>query len=153
MERITLSPEQQSYLDSERTNAGAAVGDPVVSGTTLVVDSHLEVDHAWRCVVVGGASGDAPVVYVPEWGDFVFPCDLLPYVTDHAGPNGEGMPIYDQQQMLARASSGNPQQAATDERTERREGLKRALQDSLKRIDDPHARKLARDAMQRAGAL
>lgn len=158
MDRLALTTEQQAEVDAFRLENSVQTSDPVVEGTNLVVDDHLEVDNSWKVVVLSGDGGGAVNSYIPEWGGLIIPIDLVDYVTDRAGPNGETMPIYDEQQLAARAaqaSGENPREAARAERREERahrRDVREMLRDGLKRL--PHdQRKHAREVLRDKGVL
>ena len=138
MQRLTLTPEQQTLVAEYRTANGVQSSDTVVEGTSLKVDDHLQIDGSWNCIAVRGAGGDAIDILVPDWGDFIFPCSVTNYITNRAGPNGETMPIYDEQQMQAMlaAKKQNPKDAQPSSVD--------ALRESLKRADKETAQKLRR---------
>jgi len=98
MDRITLTEQQTSFLSSLRESLGIQPGDPVQEGNNVVQDDNLRVDDAWDIWVVGGAYGII-YAYIPAWdeGDerVHFPIDVVPYVTDRAGPDGQTMPLFD----------------------------------------------------------
>jgi hypothetical protein len=116
MERLTLTQTQQDSIAAwlaEKASDTLNPMTPDVPGTNLVSDDHLEIDHSWKCVVFGGGNA-AVYCYVPDW-DFFMNCDLVDYITDRAGPNGETMPVIDPVQMeamRAAAAAKNPKHAA-----------------------------------------
>lgn len=132
MERLELTPEQQALVDNWREELNIQPNDIVQEGTNLVVDDHLQVDNSWKVVVLGGASG-CVASYVPEWGDFWIPIDLVDYVTDRAGPNGQTMPIFDEQLLAARAAVANPQKAAPPKHPKPRRSFAQVLRDAVQR--------------------
>jgi hypothetical protein len=154
MNRLVLTPEEQAAVDDYRTVNNVQPTDTVVDGTNLVIDDHLRVDNAWDVAIVGG-TGMFVIAIIPAWGGMILEIDLLNFVTDRAGPNGQTMPIYDPQQELARAAKVappvDPKLAAKDERTDRR-GLRKALRDAIERLPADQ-QKHARQVIRAAGAL
>lgn len=156
MERLQLTSTQQAFVDTSRTELSIQPNDVVQEGTNLVVDDHLQVDNSWFVVVIGGASG-CVASYMPTWGDFWIPIDLVNYVTDRAGPNGETMPIFDEQLQARRAKAGDEglrDATKTERREERahRRDIREMLRDGLRRLPQEQ-RKRARDAMRAQGVL
>jgi hypothetical protein len=93
MDRLDISPEQQALIDAYKAdNAGTFDPEPA-KGTDLVADDDLEIDNSWKVRVIAGQWGCVACI-VPEWGDVIFAINLVDYVTDRAGPNGETMPIW-----------------------------------------------------------
>lgn len=155
MDRLTLTTEQAAFLAAYRSQNGVNPADTVQEGTNLVVDDHLRIDGSWNCIAVRGASGVVDI-YVPEWGDFIFPCDVVPWVTDRAGPNGETMPIMDEQQlqaMAAKAGGTDPQRAAAKDERERRRSLQRALRIGIASVDDGAERQRITKRLRELGVL
>jgi hypothetical protein len=119
MERLTLTETQQASIAAWLAEKANDTLNPMTTnmpGTNLVPDDHLEIDHNWKCVVLGGGN-EVVYVYVPDWGWFSDGglADFFDLVTDRAGPNGEIMPIIDPVQMQARtaaAAAKNPKHAA-----------------------------------------
>lgn len=115
---MTLSTQEQELVDAEidtylATN-NADPADPVVTGSNVVVRDTLNVDNAWDVYVIGG-DGVSPNCYVPAWGGLIMYIDLMAYVTDRAGPNGETMPVIvppeeEPQKMMARGAAEDPAQ-------------------------------------------
>jgi hypothetical protein len=160
MERLTLSPEQQTIVDNWRAENNVQMSDHVVDGTNLVVDDHLQIDNSWLCVVLAGENGDGVNAFVPEWGDFIMPIDLVDYITDRAGPNGQTMPIYDaveppQAMSAARVASGatpNPKDAARDVHAHRRD-RKTFYRDLIKAAPSEEARRTLRSLLVARGLV
>lgn len=152
MPRLSLTADDQTAIDQWRTSNGVQPSDVVVVGTNLKVDDHLEIDNSWKVVVLSGDGGGAVQSYIPEWGGLILAIDLVDYVTNRGGPNGEAMPIVDEMQMQARlAAKQNPNEAAKDQR-DRRRGLTRALREAVQRLDGDD-RKRAKKALQERGLL
>jgi hypothetical protein len=93
MERIAVTPQTDTAISDFKASHGA-FDEEVYKGSNLVPDDHLQIDTSWQGVVLGGEGG---LVWfcIPDWGDIIMPIDLVNYVTDRAGPNGETMPIFD----------------------------------------------------------
>jgi hypothetical protein len=94
MDRITLTPDQQTLIDEFK--ASYPYFDPggnIYTGSNLVVDDDLQIDNSWEGVVLGGEGG-CVWFYVPAW-DLILPIDLINYITDRAGPDGQTMPVFD----------------------------------------------------------
>jgi len=94
MERLTISPEQQTIIDTFKAEQGSTFDPEPAEGTNLIEGDDLEVDNSWKVRVIAGQWGCVACI-IPEWGDIILPIGLVPYITDRAGPNGETMPIYD----------------------------------------------------------
>lgn len=154
MNRYTITPEEQTILDDRRAEYGVQMTDVVVPGSNLVVDDHIEVDHAWKIVVIGAGQDGSIDCLMIEWGDLVLRnFDLFDYISDRAGPDGQTMPVIDEQGLQARALkaggvAANPKHAAKQHRRE----LKEVLRDAIKRL--PHKEeKHAREVLRAAGVL
>jgi hypothetical protein len=98
MERLTISPEQQSLIDAfKQENEGGFDPEPA-AGTNLVEGDDLQIDNDWKVRVIAGQWGCVACL-VPEWSNAIMQIALVEgrrtYITDRAGPNGETMPIYD----------------------------------------------------------
>lgn len=153
MEKIALTTEDEAAIAAWKTEHDAELlprPPAVYDGTNLVVGDHLQIDNSWKVVVLGGQ--DAAVQsYIPEWGGMIMNIALVDYITDRAGPNGETMPIYDEQQVEAR---GLAKPAAVDKHAQHahRRDIKEVLRDAIKRLDHKEA-KHAREVLRAAGVL
>lgn len=159
MERLTISEQTQTAMDDFKSTYPQF--DPnglIYAGSNLIVDDHLEIAASWKGVVLGGEGG-AVWFCVPDWGDVIMPIDLVAYITDRAGPDGQTMPVFDEQELQARsaaqASAQNPKHAAKDARHDaraHRRDLKELLRDALQRL--PHQeQKHAREVLRAKGVL
>lgn len=146
MERLQLTPEQQTFVETSRAELSIQPNDVVQEGTNLVVDDHVQVDNSWLVVVIGGASG-CVASYMPDWGQFWIPIDLVDYVTDRIGPNGETMPIFDEQLQARHAQAAGERR----ERGQRRD-IRGMLRDGLRRLPREQ-RKHVREVLRAKGVL
>jgi hypothetical protein len=94
MDRLDISPEQQAIIDTFKTEQGSTFDPEPAAGSNLIEGDDLEVDNSWKVRVIAGQWGCVACL-IPEWGDIILPIDLVDYVSDRAGPNGETMPIFD----------------------------------------------------------
>jgi len=95
MERLEVSEQTRQACDEFKSTYTQFDPDGLIyAGSNLVVDDHLQIDNSWSGVVLGGEGG-AVWFCVPDWGDLIMPIGLVDYVTDRAGPGGQGMPIFD----------------------------------------------------------
>lgn len=146
MDRLTLTPAQQAFIDAYHTEFNPDPNAEVIPGTNVVVDDHLLLDANNAVIVVGGPSPYTPGCFdgfVPLWGELMwvpFTPEFLPYVIDRAGPNGQTMPIYDEEEPEARQAgepAGDPREAARAERREdraRRRDFREMVRDAIKRM-------------------
>ncbi len=149
MSRLTVSPAQQALIDAFKTENASTFDPEIAAGSTLVEGDHLEIDNSWYVIAIAGQWGCVACM-IPDWGDLILAIDLVDYVTDRAGPNGEEMPIFDAQQLQARAASKT--QAVEDKHGHHRETLRRAVREAIKRL--PHdEEKAARDMLKQKGVL
>jgi hypothetical protein len=137
MERLEITPEQQTIMDdyaAQQTPLPST--DPVHADTNLVVGDDLEIDNSWKVRVIGGDGATGTHCIVPEWGNYCANIVLSDYITDRAGPNGETMPIRDEQQMQAMLAKqgGNPKHAKQDKRDRLREFLALQSADTARAI-------------------
>jgi hypothetical protein len=124
MDRLTLTQaDEAAVADTEETTQFDEV---VAEGTNLIKGDHVKIADSWDAVIIGGQQTNVWLC-VPAWGSYVGPFGGIPdYVTDRAGPNGETMPIRDEQQMqamLAKAGGANPKHAKKDARERLRDFL------------------------------
>lgn len=163
MNREQLNETQQAFVDGHRAQYNQQVGDPALDNTNLITDDHT-LFQGFVAIILGKsvAAEGCVDVYVPAWVDwplFFPPNDFVPYVTDRAGPNGETMPIVDEEQMqmmMARAGGEqNPREAAAERREERadRRGFQKAVRGAVKRIDDSQKRQQLRQKLRALGVL
>jgi hypothetical protein len=160
MERIDVTPEARAAMaDFKAQNpANFDPNDLIYEGSNLVLDDHLQIDSSWQGIVFGG-NGGLVWFCIPDWGNMLLPIDLIDYITDRAGPDGQTLPVFDEQQMQARAAKAaapqNPNQAARAERKEERahrREVKEVLREAVARL--PHdQRKHARQVLRAAGVL
>jgi hypothetical protein len=94
MDRLDISPEQQGLIDAFKAEQASTFDPEVAAGSNLIEGDDLQVDNSWKVRVIAGQWGCVACL-VPEWGDAILAIGLVDYVTDRAGPNGEGMPIFD----------------------------------------------------------
>lgn len=94
MERIPLTPEDDARIAAWLDEHGAELAPEVAEGSNLVQFDHIMFDSQFPVVVLGGQDG-AIQSYFPEWGGETLNVDLIDYITDRIGPNGETMPIFD----------------------------------------------------------
>jgi hypothetical protein len=132
MEREELTPEHRAAADEfiatyEYFNADGSVYE----GSNLVVGDQLEVDHAWRGEVLGGEGGLVWFI-IPAWGAPIFPIDLVAYVSDRIGPNGETMPILDPPPEIN--PQCGPSVAAAMAQMKPRRPFAEVLRDALRRL-------------------
>ena len=164
MDRYTITPEEQTILDDLRTEWGVQMTDVVVPGSNLVVDDHIEVDHAWKIAIIGPGQDGSIDCLMLEWGDMVLRnFDLFEYISDRAGPDAQTMPVTDPEpELQARQSARsateggqNPKHAAKAERKEERahrRDLKEVLREAIQRL--PHKeQKHAREVLRTKGVL
>ncbi len=155
MERLIVTPETQDAIDAYKLDRGGNF-DPdgnIYTGSNLVVDDHLQIDSSWSGIVVGGEGGLVHFC-IPDWGNLFLPIDLVDYVTDRAGPEGETMPIFDPVQVEARAASKTVAVApdTTQQHGHHRTSLADALRNAIKRL--PHDKQQhAREVLRKAGVL
>lgn len=146
MDRIVLTPEQQTKIDEFKDSYEFFDPDgQIYEGSNLVVDDNLQVDNSWEGVVLGGEGG-LVWFYVPAW-DLILPIDLVNYVTDRAGPDGQTMPIFDPVVI-------NPQGGGCDEAVARatapRRSFKSTLRDTMRRLSpsaEHHAAHVLHDVL------
>ncbi|MBA3841085.1 MAG: hypothetical protein H0X39_00420 [Actinobacteria bacterium] len=150
MDRIVLTADQQAIVDNYRTANNVQLTDVVVDGTNLVVDDHLQVDNSWTVITLSGDQQGQVISYIPEWGDLILNIDLVDYITDRIGPQGQIMPIHDPVQAQARTAAvaakaaKNPKHATEPHK----ESLRRALKEAVEKLphhEQKHAREVLRD--------
>jgi hypothetical protein len=131
MEREELTPEDRAKCDEFMATYEYFDADGLVyEGSNLVIGDQLEIDHAWRGEVLGGETGLVWFV-IPAWGAPIFPIDLIDYVSDRIGPNGETMPIFDEPEINPQCG---PSVAAAMARTKPRRPFAEVLRDALRRL-------------------
>jgi hypothetical protein len=99
MDRQSISPEQQGLIDAFKSEQGSTFDAEPAEGSNLIEGDDIEVDNQYKMRVIAGQWGCVACL-IPEWGDAILPIGLVysresTLITDRAGPNGEGMPIFD----------------------------------------------------------
>jgi hypothetical protein len=150
MNRLELSAETIAAIADFK--ASYEHFDPeglIYPDSNLVVDDHLEIDGSWSGVVLGGEQL-AVWFCVPDWGNAMMPIDLIDYITDRAGPDGQTLPVFDEVQVQARAAAKTA--AMEPKHAQRHRTFEQALRDALKKL--PHdQQKPTRETLKRVGAL
>jgi len=154
MDRLTLTTENEAEIAAWKAEHASELDAEVSAGSNLIADDHLQINNDWKVVVIGGQS-EAVWSFMPEWpGVPPMLIDLVDFVTDRIGPNGEGLPIFDETELQARALKAggeNPSDAAEPEH-ERRRKLDQVLREAIKRL--PHdEQKHAREVLKQKGVL
>jgi hypothetical protein len=94
MDRLDISPEQQGLIDAFKAENGGTFDPEIAGGSNIIEGDDLEVDNSWKVRVIAGQWGCVACI-IPEFGNAIMAINLIDFVTDRAGPNGETMPIYD----------------------------------------------------------
>jgi hypothetical protein len=100
MIRVEPTEDQQAAMDAWRSERNVPTDVVLAVGTNLIVGDLVRIVDAFDGYLVGPEPGGGTVyALVPEWGDPIIGFgDLEDYVTDRAGPNGETMPIFDDEE-------------------------------------------------------
>lgn len=131
MERIVLTTEQQATADDFKDTYPYFDPDGnIYTGSNLVVDDDLRIDNSWEGVVLGGEGG-CVWFYVPAW-ELILPIDLIDYVTDRAGPDGQTMPIFDPLEVTPLCEPSVA--AAMARHTQNRRPFMEVLRDATRRL-------------------
>jgi hypothetical protein len=155
MERIAETEYDQAAIDAFRTDRGVTMSDVVQPGTNLVIDDHLRIVDAFNVVVVAPEGGS---IWCYVWGQIMPFGDLQDYVTDRIGPNGETMPIFDDEEE--EEPSPAPPQGQQQQQRQPKAKLSKAerhakrydLQAFLK-AQSPETAKLVREHLRARGLL
>jgi hypothetical protein len=137
MNRLTLSPEHQALIDEWRAANNVQPTDVIIPGTNAVVDDHFWLVDSFNFIVAGPGGGNTVQGLVPEWEMFEPMMFDGEAITDRIGPNGETMPMQDEEQMRAMmASTGaeNPKTAKKDRREQLRDFLAAQTADVAREI-------------------
>lgn len=161
MDRLELTPEQQAYVDGWLADKASDTLNPMVTTTPLVPDTNLvqfdqvTIDTTWPPAILLGGDGDVGTyTYIPAW-DYLDNVVLVDSVTDRAGPDGQTMPIFTDEQFqsrVAKAAAKNPKQAAKAERKEQRD-IRRSIRETLDAQPDPKVRKRLHQQLVQHGLL